>query len=271
MKRLAIAVLPGLIMLLGACASTPRQPADLARFDRDMQKAAEYLQEGRMRQAADKYRVAANRALLFDDPARIALAELGRGAVSIELRELEQAKSHYRYAEAESRRATRNDLTAQATLGIAEVSRQEGDCDSALAMAEPLRESPDRTLRLSADLLTAHCLRAVGDAPAATALLESLGAEIESAPGALRSAWHATRATSHLAAGALDAAMKEAEMALAIDRERRYPPAIAADHRLLAEIHLAAGANTEAGHHQERAERISILSGLRDAPAPGRH
>lgn len=269
MTRTTRLLLSGLLLLSTACATTPTQPLAVARYDRDMQRAAESFEEGRLREAAASYRLAVKRALHFDDPARIALAELGLGAVALELREPEQAKGHYRNADFESRRAGRDDLAAQAMLGNAEIARREGDCDAGLAGAAPLRESADRTLRLTADLLTAHCLRALGDTRAATGLLDALAAEIGSAPATLRSAWHAARAEIHLAAGALDAALDDAEKALAIDRERRFPPAIAADHRLLAEIHAAAARDTEARFHRQRAQQIFTLSGIRSASPSG--
>ena len=263
-------LLPGLLLLV-ACASSPPQPASLARYERDMQRATERFQDGRLREASDRYRLAANQALQIDDPARIAMAELGLGAVSIELGELDRAMSHYRTAAAEGLRSDRDDLAAQATLGIAEVARREGDCTSALAGTAALRESTDRALRLTAELLEAHCLRASGDSLGAARLLEAVGTEIESAPAGLRSAWHATRAAGHLANGDPDAALEDAGKALAINRARRYPPAIAADHRLLAEIHAAAGRETEAAFHRQRAGQIAALIGLQGVRATERN
>ena len=271
MKRGAGWALTGLLLLLAACASAPPQPPALARYERDMQKAAERSQDGRLHEASARYLLAADRALQIDDPARIATAQLGLGAVSLELGELAQAKAHYRTAAAEGLRSHRDDLAAQATLGIAEIARREGDCASALEGTAALREATDRTLRLTAELLAAHCLRASGDAPGSARLLEAVGTEIDSAPAGLRSAWHATRAAGHLADGRLDTALEEAGKALAIDRERRFPPALASDHRLLADIHAAAGRETEAAFHRQRAGQIAALIGLQGARAAERN
>lgn len=262
MKAPALPVATLIALCVAGCGSAPSQPASVSRYDRDMGKAAEYFQEGRLPEAATSFRLAVRGALRVDDPGRIAAAELGLGAALLEQGDLREATLRYRNADVESRRASLPALIDQATLGLAEASRRAGDCSTALTQLARLSPSSDHALRVSAGLVEANCHRSGGDLNAAKARLDALAAPIRSATAAQQSAWHAAQASVALALGNSDSARIDAERALAIDRERRYPPAIAADHRLLSEIYRRAGLAQEAAFHHQRAEEIFSLSGI---------
>jgi hypothetical protein len=83
----------------------------------------------------------------------------------------------------------------------------------------------------------------------------------------LRAGWHAARARIRLDGGDAAAALADAEQALALDAEGRHPPALAAGHALLAEIHQRLGNAAASAEHLRRAERIFAHTGQQSALA----
>ncbi|HEY5762868.1 MAG TPA: hypothetical protein VIS73_06645 [Rhodocyclaceae bacterium] len=240
--------------LLSACASAPPQPAAIAQYERDMNRAQDRFHEGRLLAAAAAYRQAVAAGERYDDAARLAPALLGLAAVALELEEFAEAGSHYREAVREADRAGLPGLRLNAEVGAAETVRRSGDCRAASVAGQALlARGPEPGVAARIQLLLANCLTAGGDPRAALATLYA-PADTQS-PG-LQAARLASEAAAHLALGDALAARQAAEAALAIDKHDRHPPAIAADHRLLAEIAAGAGDPDSALAHALRAWRI---------------
>lgn len=250
-----------LTVCLAACASPPEKPADLARYDRDLLKAHEAYHEGRLTASAVAYAAAAASAERYDDAGRLAPALLGMAAVALLREELAEARSLYRRAGVAAGHAGSPTLVRAAALGGAETARRGGNCTEArVTVARLLGEDADAEVSIPARLLAANCLAAEGEGPASLAAFEALRESARSRPDWL-SAWRAGRAAAELASGELASAAADALEALALDRDRRHPPAIAADLRLLSEIAARRGDFPGAIDIGERSLRIYRQTG----------
>lgn len=242
--------------VVSACGSAPPQPAAISRYDRDMRKAEEVRLEGRLPEAAAIYRSAITYGERHDDSARLAPALLGLAGVALELEDFAVASRGFEEARREATRAGLGDLQQAARIGSAETARRQGDCRTAAGAAEEvLRAATDLSLHWRAQLLLANCRLADGDAVAAMGILDALPAGKAPAPH-FEAARLASRAAALLADGKAALAKADATSALATDKAWGYPPAIAADHALLARIAAASGDKPTAGLHANRADRI---------------
>jgi hypothetical protein len=269
------------LLLLSACASAPDQPESVARLQRDLLRAQALFDEGRLSAARSRWRQALAGGERDDDSRLIAEAQLGLGAVALELEDFAAAGEHFRAARDESaalRGGEARPLQRTAELGLVETARRRGDCGAATAGARRLLAAADAGERnaTQARLTLALCLLVDGDATAALAAIDALATEAARQP-ALASAWHAARAAALAVRGERGAALAEGEQALTIDQRRRHPPAIAASRALLAELRAAAGDAVGAQTEAARALRIYRHTGqhapaarlLARFPAPG--
>ena len=246
-------------VLLGACSSAPPQPAAIAQYERDMNRAQERFHEGRLTTAAASYRQAVANGERFDDAARLAPALLGWAAAALELEDFAEAAARYREAAREADRAGLTAVRVHATLGAAETARRQGDCVTASTAGEALLgQAAETEIAARIQLLLANCLVTGGQAQAALAKLAALD---DGLPPLLQSARLASEAAARLALGDPVAARAAAEAALLLDRRERHPPAIAADHRLLAGIASDAGDPLGALLHARLALRIYRQTG----------
>lgn len=245
--------------LLGACSSAPPQPAAIAQYQRDMNRAQERFHDGRLTAAAASYRQAVANGERFDDAARLAPALLGWAAVALELEDFAEAGARYREAAREADRAGLTAVRLHAELGAAETARRQGDCTTSSAAGEALLgQGAEAEITARIQLLLANCLVADGQPQAAVAKLAALA---DGLPPPLQSARLASEAAARLALGDPVAARAAAEAALLLDRRERHPPGIAADHRLLAAIASAAGDPLAALLHARLALRIYRQTG----------
>jgi hypothetical protein len=264
MMRIA-SVVAAAALLLGACASPPPQSAPVSRYERDMRKAEELQHEGRLAAAAASYRAAIAYGERHDDSARLAPALLGLGGTVLEIEDFARAGAAFEQAWHEAGRAARPDLQQAAALGSAETARRRGDCAQAERGAEALLgPAADPALHWRARLLQANCQLARGDGRKALATLDALSAGKVQSP-ALESARLAARAAALLASGEVMLAGDPARAALDIDKGVGYPPAIAADHALLARIAIAAADSAAARLHAQIAQRIYRHTGQQRA------
>lgn len=264
-----------LLTLLAACAGAPPQPAPMARFEREMARAGDYYAEGRLVVAAAAFGRAAAEAERADLLPRLAAAQLGAAACALELGDLAAARRLYAAAAREAAgagAATDETATAQAraladaaALGLAETLRRGGDPAAAQRDLETLlARRPAPALAVRARLSLALALGAQQRTGEALALLATTDADDTPA---LRGGWHAARARVRLSGGDAAAALADAERALALDEEARHPPALAAGHALLAEIHQRLGNEAGSAEHLRRAERIFGHTGQQSALA----
>lgn len=272
-----------LLALLAACAGAPPQPGPVARFEREMARASDYYAEGRLAVAAAAFGRAAAEAERADHLTRLAAAQLGAAACALELDDFAAARRLYAAAGREAAaagaasgsnapsnanrdtQAGARALADTAALGLAEALRRAGDPAAAQRDLETLlARRPAPALAVRARLSLALALSAQQRPGEALALLAGTN------PGdttALRAGWHAARARARLDGGDAAGALADAGQALALDEEARHPPALAAGHALLAEIHKRLGDDAGSAEHLRRAERIFGHTGQQSALA----
>lgn len=260
-QRVGCAILP---LVMAACASPPPAPALLADADRQLRVAAGHYRDGRLADALQAFGRAERHAERIDDGRRIAEARLGQGASALRLERPDLAAEHYARARAEARRADVGALTQVADLGLAEATRQAGrpaEAEAAFRAAlDDTGLSP--TLRIQAAIGLALTRLARNDAAGAEQRLADVRQQIPADADDLLAATLAAQARVALAQGRPAAAAPLAEQALELDRRRLDPPAIAADHTLLADIARARGHTEAALAHVQRATSIRHQLGL---------
>lgn len=265
------APLVGTLLLLASCAAPP-PPAPLADTDRQLRLAAARLGEGKPADARRAYQRALALAERIDDRPRMIEALLGEGASALHLETWPAARAAYAKAGEIARAAGEPPLTAHAlhaALGLAETDRRAGRLAEAAGGFTRLRGDPAAppAIRLPAinGLALIHLAR--GELSAAEALLNDLRLRLTAGDAELDAATLASLARLRLAQGRHDLALPLARQAIARDRARLDPAAIAADHALLAEIAREGGDPATAQTHTERAAAIRQHLGL--PPAAG--
>lgn len=266
-KRAASVIL--LPMLAAACAGTPPPPALIADADRQLRVAASHYQDGRLADALQAFRRAERHAERIDDARRITEAQLGQGASALRLERPDLAGEHYTRARAEARRAGLGTLTQAADLGLAETARRTGRLAEAEAGFRAALDDADLAPVMRGQAANGLALTrlARGDAPGAERLLADTRQQLPADADDLLAATLANQARVALVLGRAAAAAPLAWQALDIDRRRLDPPAIAADHALLADIARAQGSTEAALAHARRAMAIRRQLGLADTPA----
>lgn len=265
-KHAACVILP---MLVAGCASAPPPPALLSDADRQLRVAASHYQDGRLADALQAFGRAERHAERIDDARRITEAQLGQGASALRLERPDLAGEHYARARAEARQAGLSTLAQAADLGLAETARRTGrlaDAEAGFRAALSDAALPPDMRSQAANGLALTRL-AQGDATGAERLLADARQQLPANADDLLAATLANQARVALSRGRAAEAAPLARQALDIDRRRLDPPAIAADHALLADIAQAQG-NTEAAlAHAQRATAIRRQLGLPDTPS----
>ena len=252
-------------VLCAACSSTPESNQAI---DRPLRIGSQAYQSGQLVDARMAFQRATTAATLYDDNARLADAWLAKAASEVLLGEFAAAEQSYRTAKLEAIAGNVPDKVLQADIGLAETTRRQGQLAAAQAQYENLRQKSGLTVtnQTQVDLGLALCLLADGQLDAAEKLLQPWLARQADLPPASRSAVLANTARLRMAQGENAKASELAQAALEIDREARNPPAIAADHALLAEIFQRAGRSDEEQWHLGVARRIQSLTGQKVAP-----
>lgn len=256
---------------LGGCAAGPQVPQLLVAYERDMRQGQELALQGQLTGAHGSFIRALARARLTDNSGRIAGTLIALADIELRLDRTQEACPRFSEAgyeasllqeSAEGRR-----LVWQAALGQAEC---------ALRTAQPERVAPllDDLPSLNlldptaATALHGHRLNQLALAALHRARLDDARTLIERAVSdaqllgntALLASSLSNRALIRSASGDVAGALADGESALALDRARQEPTAIAESHALLARL-LQTGQPELARHHRQRAISIFKLTG----------
>lgn len=252
--------------LTGCADAPPAPPRQLVEYARQTSVGLEKYAAGHLGEARNAFRRALAQAELDDDPRLIATALLNLGAAELLLDDTNAAGRACARASREALTVGDAGLEWRAMSGLAEATRRLGQPARALALldARPGAGRPaDETANLLAEISRGRALADLGhtDEAQATLAVVIATARLRPAPDhALASGLHAL-ATVRLATGRADDALTAADEALAVDRRRHSPPAVAEDHRLLGEIAATQGKTDIALQHFERARAIFSHTG----------
>jgi len=252
---------------LAACGSAPPvPPKQVLEYERHTSVGLEKHAQGYIAQARGAFVRALNHAEVDDSGERIASALINLGGIDLLLDDAQSAGRAYGRAVREARAVKAAGLEWQAQNGLAEATRRLGQATKALDLyatrPDPGKGLPEN-LALAADVGRARALADLGRTAEALDVLDRVdaaGAKVASAGAALAASQHA-RARTLLAAGRFEDALAAAGNALEKDRALHYPPSVGEDHRLIAEILVAAGRPAEAAEHRTRASTIFSHTG----------
>jgi tetratricopeptide (TPR) repeat protein len=196
-----------------------------------------------------------------DDNAHLVDAWMAKGATEVLLEDTSGARRTYTQAFAEARSAHLPAKAWQAELALADLDRRAGVVATARIQFAWLGEQGSADHFAIAQEL-ALCDIAQQQPQRALGHLQPWLAQMPSLPLELRATLLANLARVRLALGEDDAAQTLALDALALDKQAQHPPAIAADHLLLAQVMQQAGHPAQAQEHLAKAQRIRLLMGL---------
>lgn len=256
-------------MLLSACSSPGPQFASNPGISRHLENGSRHYHAGRLREAHAAFEAAVAAAEQLDHSAALVDAWMAIGATELVQENDLGARASYTRAHQEAQWAKLQPRVWQAQIALADLDRRQGLPALARARLTQLRPS---LAAGSADLFKldqslALCALTENDPDQSMALLKPWMADMATLPPDLRAVLLANMAGVQLELGQTQAALALAQDALALDRQLEHPPAIAADHLLLARVLRRMGQEAQALAHQDKAQRIRLAIGLPEAPA----
>ena len=266
MKNSPISV-AGLLLcaaLLAACSSPGPQFASNPGISRHLENGSRHYQAGRLGDAHTAFEAAVAAAEQLDHSPALVDAWMAKGATELVQENYPAALASYTRAHTEAQWAKLLPRVWQAQIALADTQRRQGLPALARARLTQLRPS---LAAGSADLFKldqslALCALAAKDTDQAMALLQPWLVHMADLPPDMRAVLQANMAGVQLERGQTHAALALAQDALALDRQLEHPPAIAADHLLLARVLRRMGQEAQALTHQGKAQRIRMAIGL---------
>jgi tetratricopeptide (TPR) repeat protein len=271
MKNSSISALCSLLctVLLAACSSPGPQFSSNPAISRHLEDGSRHYHAGRLREAHAAFEAAVVVAERLDHSAALVDAWMAKAATELVQENDAGARASYTKAQHEAQWASLQPRVWQALIALADLDRRQGLPTKARASLVQLR--PALAVG-SADLFKldqslALCAVANKDLAESMALLQPWMARIADLPLDMRAVLLANMAGVQLEQGQTHAALALAQDALALDRQLEHPPAIAADHLLLARVWQRIGQEAQAQTHQGKARRIRVAIGLSEMPA----
>jgi tetratricopeptide (TPR) repeat protein len=271
MKNSLISAL-GLLLctvFLTACSSPGPQLASNPAISRHLEDGSRYYHAGRLREAHTAFDAAVATAEQLDQSAPLVDAWMAKGATELLQENHLGARASYTRALQEAQWAKLPPRAWQAQIALADLDRRQGlptQARASLAQLRPALAAGSADL-FKLDQSLALCALADKDPAQSMALLQPWMARMADLPPDMRAVLLANMAGVQLERGQTDSALALAQDALTLDRQLEHPPAIAADHLLLARVLQRMDLEAQALAHQGKAQRIRLSIGLSDMPA----
>jgi tetratricopeptide (TPR) repeat protein len=256
-------VLPGALLLLTACASSPRPPPEPAL----RKQAIEAETDGARRYARGDYSGAIRRfseagrlQQSLDDLTAAARNHLNQAHAELALGQTQAALNHAGEVSDGPLLVQALQLQAQANLALGKLdtARELLDRGDKLCASKCSEHGSLLVLRARVALADGNARQALADAQAALPSLKELQEEREAS-----NAWRLI-AAARLTLADLPAALAAAQTALEMDRHLALPEKIARDWLLLGDIQRRAGNAVEAKAAYQRARAVAQAAGLDD-------
>jgi tetratricopeptide (TPR) repeat protein len=254
-------------MALAACANPSPNFSGNPTVNRHLQSGSRDYLAGRLREARASFQAAVIAAEKLDNSADLVDAWMAKAATELLQEDYAAAAKSYTQAHIEAQSVGLMQRTWQTQVALADIDRRVGHIAAARTRFEHLRSqlpvgNPD-LVKLDQGL--ALCALAEKEPERSLALLRPWVAQAPDMPPQMRAALLANMARVQLALGYANVALNLAQDALALDQQLEHPPAIAADHLLLASVLHQMDRAADARLHQVKAQRIRLSMGLPEA------